>query len=83
MECSQPGPGARLEQKEGRAESLRAFGNLPGPLKKVVYLVFFEGHNYSEAAELLSIPLGTVKSRMHTAKARLRQSSLRSSKCVV
>jgi RNA polymerase sigma-70 factor (ECF subfamily) len=41
-------------------------------LQTIVSLVFFQGLKYREAAEALSIPIGTLKSRMHTALIQLR-----------
>jgi RNA polymerase sigma-70 factor (ECF subfamily) len=40
---------------------------------EVVRLSFFEGWAHSEIAERLGIPLGTVKSRLRLAFARLRE----------
>lgn len=40
---------------------------------RVVELSFFEGRPHGEIAELLGIPLGTVKSRLRLAMARLRE----------
>jgi len=37
-------------------------------------LVYFQGLKYREAAEVLDIPLGTVKSRVHAAIQRLNES---------
>lgn len=51
-----------------------AIDQLPESLRRVVLLVYFQGLKYREAAEVLSIPVGTVKSRLHTAVARLNQS---------
>jgi len=48
-----------------------AVARLPEPLRRVVLLVYFQGLKYREAAEVLSLPVGTVKSRLHTAVARL------------
>lgn len=50
-----------------------AIDQLPEPLRRVVLLVYFQGLKYREAAEALSIPVGTVKSRLHTAVARLNE----------
>jgi RNA polymerase sigma-70 factor (ECF subfamily) len=47
---------------------------LPESLRRVVILVYFQGLKYREAADVLSIPVGTVKSRLHTAVARLNES---------
>jgi RNA polymerase sigma-70 factor (ECF subfamily) len=58
-----------------RAEWVRgAVGNLPDPLQNAVKLVYFQGMKYRDAAKLMSIPVGTVKSRLHAAIARLGQS---------
>jgi len=51
-----------------------AIDQLPESLRRVVLLVYFQGLKYREAAEALSIPVGTVKSRLHTAVARLNES---------
>ena len=46
---------------------------LPEHLRSVVSLVYFQGLKYQEAAEALSVPLGTVKSRLHAAVLRLHE----------
>jgi RNA polymerase sigma-70 factor (ECF subfamily) len=51
-----------------------AIEQLPESLRRVVLLVYFQGLKYREAADVLSIPVGTVKSRLHTAVARLNES---------
>jgi len=51
-----------------------AIDQLPESLRRVVLLVYFQGLKYREAAEALAIPVGTVKSRLHTAVARLNES---------
>ncbi len=45
---------------------------LPERFRIPILLHYFEGLGYSEVARLLSIPIGTVKSRLNTAKTRLR-----------
>lgn len=44
---------------------------LPQSLRQVILLVYYQGLKYREAAEVLSIPVGTVKSRLHAAMSRL------------
>jgi len=44
---------------------------LPENLRLVVHLVYYQGLKYREAAEVLSIPVGTVKSRLHAAILKL------------
>lgn len=46
---------------------------LPERLRIVVVLNVYEGLSYRETAEALQIPVGTVKSRMYYALARLRE----------
>jgi RNA polymerase sigma-70 factor, ECF subfamily len=56
------------------AEGIRAaVRKLPHVLSEAVVLRFFEGRSLEEMAEMLEIPLGTVKSRLHNAKAALRE----------
>lgn len=45
---------------------------LPEPMREVVVLIDIEGVDYAEAASTLGIPLGTIKSRLGRARARLR-----------
>ncbi len=40
--------------------------------REVVLLVDVQGYDYSEAAEMLNVPLGTVKSRLSRARSCLR-----------
>jgi RNA polymerase sigma-70 factor, ECF subfamily len=45
---------------------------LPPDHREVVALVLVEGMSYSEAAELLEVPVGTVTSRLARARATLQ-----------
>jgi RNA polymerase sigma-70 factor (ECF subfamily) len=64
--------GAReIETNIFAAEVLRAIGRLPEAQREVVLLVYAEGRSYSEAAELLAIPIGTVMSRLASARLAL------------
>jgi len=57
-----------------RAEWLhQAVDQLPAGLRDVIHLVYFQELKYREAAEVLNIPVGTVKSRMHAAVAKLNE----------
>lgn len=51
----------------------RMLNSLPEAQRVVVALKFFEDLSYAEIAEILCIPLGTVKSRMHDGIKKLRQ----------
>jgi RNA polymerase sigma-70 factor (ECF subfamily) len=56
------------------ADLVRALEELPPDFRVVVQLVDVEEMSYKEAADALDIPLGTVMSRLHRARARLRRS---------
>jgi RNA polymerase sigma-70 factor (ECF subfamily) len=49
-----------------------AITRLPEPYRAVFVLVHLEGHRLVETAEILDVPVGTVKSRMHSAVRLLR-----------
>ncbi len=51
----------------------QALNDLPEGMRRVVELVYFQGLLYREAAEILSVPVGTIKSRLHTAIFQLNQ----------
>jgi len=49
-----------------------AYDRLPDDFRNVVELVDLNGLAYAEAAELLDVPVGTVMSRLHRARKRIR-----------
>jgi RNA polymerase sigma-70 factor (ECF subfamily) len=67
------GPFDRLESVEQGEELRQAVDRLPDPLRKVLLLVYYQSLKYREAAEVLDIPVGTVKSRLHAAIRKLNQ----------
>lgn len=50
----------------------RAFARLAPAHKEVFLLIAVEGLDYEEAARILDVPVGTVKSRLSRARAELR-----------
>ena len=73
MVCQQAEPSARAHEDE-RNEALQgAIDQLSEQMRTVVHLVYYQGLKYREAAEIMRIPVGTVKSRLHTAMARLSE----------
>ena len=73
LTSKEPTPTAQLSAAE-RAQWLHeAVEQLPEPLQDVIRLVYFQELKYREAAEALDIPVGTVKSRMHAAVAKLNE----------
>jgi RNA polymerase sigma-70 factor, ECF subfamily len=51
---------------------------LPEAQTSVVYLTCVEGYSYKDAAEHLGVPIGTVMSRLASARAKLTSSVGRS-----
>ncbi len=56
-----------------REDLERALDSLPEPFRLVVVLVELQGLSYQEAAELLDLPVGTVRSRLARGRSRLQQ----------
>ncbi len=50
----------------------RSFAKLPADLREIMWLVGVEGLSYDEAAEVIGIPTGTVRSRMFRARELLK-----------
>jgi RNA polymerase sigma-70 factor (ECF subfamily) len=51
---------------------IMAIMNLPPKLKAVILLRYYQELSFSEIAEALEIPMGTVSTRMNAAKKKLR-----------
>jgi RNA polymerase sigma-70 factor, ECF subfamily len=58
------------EHEDGRWVN-EAVHSLGDSLERVVQLVYYQGLNYRQAADVLGIPVGTVKSRLHAAVQKL------------
>jgi len=75
---SEPSAGATRSAEElaldrmtdtGVTDALR---RLPGDFRMAVYLADVEGFGYREIAEIMHCPIGTVMSRLHRGRGRLR-----------
>lgn len=66
-------PLQELEAREIGVEIERAIGQLRPEYRSCVLLRYAEGHAYEEIAEILGLPLGTVKTYIHRARAELRE----------
>jgi len=60
-------PDGDLLLDEKRRAVKEAVGNLPPHLTEVLVLAYFHRFPYKEIADIVGIPLGTVKSRLHAA----------------
>lgn len=65
----------RATQEDGPeiADLGRALGQLPADQKAAVLLVGVEDMTYHEAAAVLGVPAGTLMSRLHRGRQRLRE----------
>ncbi len=68
-----PSPHAATLQTETRSLIWAALERLPDEQRTTLILSLYEELKYREIADVLDIPLGTVKSRLHTGMARLRE----------
>jgi RNA polymerase sigma-70 factor, ECF subfamily len=55
------------------SEVRRALEELPEAYRATIYLADVEGYPYRDIAEMLSVPIGTVMSRLHRARGLLRK----------
>jgi RNA polymerase sigma-70 factor (ECF subfamily) len=73
LATNEPGPVEVVEGEENQEWVREEISALPDHLRSVISLVYFQGMKYREAAEALSIPVGTVKSRLHAAVLKLNE----------
>ncbi len=65
-------PDERLQREERVAQVQTALAGLTEEFRTVVVLREIEGHDYETIAEMLDLPLGTVRSRLHRGRMELR-----------
>ena len=63
-------PHDALQQHETATLVGQVIADMPDNLKEILLLAYFQKFSYKQMAEVLSIPIGTVKSRLHTAVGR-------------
>jgi RNA polymerase sigma-70 factor (ECF subfamily) len=70
-----PARSAEAEALDRLADSdiLQALRKLPDEFRVAIYLADIEGYPYREIAEMMGTPIGTVMSRLHRGRAKLRQ----------
>ena len=55
---------------------VKAIDELPEPHHTILVLVDLEGYSYEEAASILDVPLGTVRSRLYRARRMIQEALL-------
>lgn len=66
-------PSERLEREELAEQVRAALDTLSDEHRLVVVLRDVDGRGYDEIAEILEVPVGTVRSRLHRARMQLRE----------
>lgn len=69
LEVDVPSPDAEMDASEQDVLVQRALARLQPTLREILLLSYFQRLSYQQIADDLGIPLGTVKSRMHSAVA--------------
>lgn len=67
IESDQERPDARSEAGDQQALVKRVIDGLPSHHREVILLGYFQRMSYQQVADVLQVPLGTIKSRMHAA----------------
>jgi RNA polymerase sigma-70 factor (ECF subfamily) len=73
LESRGPAPLDNLSARERKERVRASVERLPDFLREVVLLAYYQGLKYREIAEVLGIPVGTVKSRLHAALLKLQE----------
>jgi len=66
-------PGHALERTEQERSLQEALGRLSPEHRAVLILKDMEGQKYETMAEMLDVPIGTIRSRLHRARTELRE----------
>jgi RNA polymerase sigma-70 factor (ECF subfamily) len=73
MVSPEPSPAVEVDHGERNELMRRALEHLSDQMRTVIHLVYYQGLKYREAAEVMAVPVGTIKSRLHTAIAKLTE----------
>src|SRR5262249_55628361 len=73
LESRTQGPLDAVQGEERRQMVRAGVDGLPDFLRQVVVLAYYQGLKYRDIADILNIPVGTVKSRLHAALVRLHE----------
>ena len=72
VEPEDSGPEASALRQEALSEVVAAMAELPPPYRAALTLRHMQQLSYQEVADALGIPLGTVKTHLHRARAALK-----------
>ena len=72
LASKEPTPDSQVNTATARLDS-RGNRETAAGIREAITLVYYQGMKYREAAETLKIPVGTVKSRLHSAILKLNE----------
>ena len=73
LHCRGAGPLEQVAEAERRDLVRSSVEQLPDFLRQVLVLAYYQGLKYREIADVVGVPVGTVKSRLHAALVRLQE----------
>ena len=73
LESREVGPVETIQLEDARERIRASVERLPDFLRQVLVLAYYQGLKYREIADILGIPVGTVKSRLHAALNKLHE----------
>ena len=68
-----PAPDSRMSQQESASQLMLAMERLSEEHRSILVLREMEGLEYEAISEILDLPVGTVRSRLHRARSQLKQ----------
>jgi RNA polymerase sigma-70 factor, ECF subfamily len=72
-QCQREAPSERMHREELVGQVQGALANLPQEYRAILVLREMDGCDYDTIADMLQLPLGTVRSRLHRARSQLRE----------
>jgi len=69
-------PARAAEKSELRDAVMKAIQDLAEPQREVTTLFYINGYSHKDIADFLEVPVGTVKTRLHASRKRLRKRML-------
>lgn len=73
LDCDERMPHDDLIRDETAAAVKRVIARMPAKLREILLLAYFQKVSYPQISGILRIPVGTVKSRLHTAVRRFAE----------
>lgn len=74
LEAAASVPDQPLQDEELREQVRRTIAAMPAHLREILLLGYFHEFSYKQISDMLEIPIGTVKSRLHSAVGHFARS---------